>query len=156
MKKLLIGVIGLAVIVAATLLVGPGLIDWNRYKSEITEIAKAKTGRDLQILGDIKITLLPSPSLSGRDVRLANIEGAAAADMVRLKSLEIKIALMPLLGGTVRIETVRLVEPVIELEVLGDGRKNWVFAPDEGQKDDGAQAAPDTPAAPQAAGGQPE
>ncbi|MCH6590510.1 MAG: AsmA family protein [Proteobacteria bacterium] len=128
MKKVLFGVVGLVLVLAAVVLVGPGLIDWNDYREQIAARAEALTGRTLVIAGDIRITLLPAPALVVNDVTLANMEGATAAEMVRLKSLEIRIALGPLLGGEFQVETIKLVEPVIELEILGDGRRNWDFA----------------------------
>ena len=128
MKKVLFGVVGLVLVLVAAVLIGPGLIDWNDYKEQIAARAEALTGRTLVIAGDIRVTLLPAPALVVNDVALANMEGAAAAEMVRLKSLEIRIALGPLLAGEFQVETVKLVEPVIELEILGDGRRNWDFA----------------------------
>ncbi len=128
MKKVLFGIVGLVLVLAAAVLIGPGLIDWNDYKEQIAARAEALTGRTLVIAGDIRITLLPAPALVVNDVTLANMEGATAAEMVRLKSLEIRIALGPLLAGEFQVETVKLVEPVIELEILGDGRRNWDFA----------------------------
>ncbi|NQV48440.1 MAG: AsmA family protein [Rhodospirillaceae bacterium] len=137
MKKLLIGLGGLVAVLVVGVLVVPGLIDWNNYKTEITEQAKAFTGRDLVINGDIKLTILPAPALIVGDVHLANMEGASATDMVSLKSLEVRIAFGPLLTGQVQVKTVRLVEPVIELERMADGRANWQF---EAEQPDAAAA----------------
>ncbi len=131
MKKILFGVVGLIVVLAAAVLIVPGLVDWNDYKEQIAARAEALTGRTLTIGGDIRITLLPAPALVVNDVALANLEGATAAEMVWLKSLEIRVALGPLLTGEVQVETVKLVEPVIELEVLSDGRRNWDFGATE-------------------------
>lgn len=129
MKKILFGILGLVVVLVAVALVAPSFIDWNRYKAEISERAKAATGRDLVIGGDIRVTLLPAPALIANDVRLANLQGATAPEMARLKSLEVRIAPGPLLTGDIQVTTVLLVDPVIELEALADGRKNWVLAP---------------------------
>jgi len=126
-KKVLWGGVALIVLLVAAVLIGPGLINWNDYKSEITKQVKNFTGRDLEIKGDIRITVLPSPAVVVHDVSISNMEGASAARMVSLKSAEVRIALAPLLGGQVKIQTVKLVEPVIALEVLPDGRQNWVF-----------------------------
>lgn len=128
MKKILFGAVGLVLVLVAAVLILPGLIDWNDYKEQIAARVEALTGRTLVIAGDIRITLLPALALVVNDVALANMEGATAAQMVRLKSLEVRIALGPLLGGKFQVETVKLVEPVIELEILGDGRRNWDFA----------------------------
>ena len=131
MKKILSGVIGLILVLAAVVLIGPGLVDWNDYKAEIAARAKAATGRDLTIGGDIQVSVLPAPALIAHDVTLANLKGATAPDMVRLRSLEVRVALGPLLGGNIQVETVKLVDPVIELEALADGRKNWEFSATE-------------------------
>ncbi len=128
MKKVFIGVVGVVLILLATALIVPSFIDWNDYKDEIAAQAGAFTGRELVIGGDIGLTLLPAPALVATDVRLANVDGAADADMIRLKSLEIRVALGPLLSGEIQVGKVKLVEPVVNLEILADGRKNWEFA----------------------------
>ncbi len=143
MKKVLFGILGLVVALVAAVLVVPSFIDWNDYKAEIASQAKAATGRALVIDGDIKLALLPAPTLVAHDVRLANIEGASAPEMVQLRSLRVRLALGPLLGGNVQVETLELIEPVIELETLADGRQNWVLttAPDDDPASGGAPAA---------------
>ena len=127
MKKLLIGIIGLVVVLVAAVLIGPSFVDWNAYKAEVATQAKAATGRTLTIDGDISLQILPSPALVVNDVSLANIDGASTPQMVRLKSLQVRVALGPLLSGNFQVETLRLIDPVIELEVLADGRANWAF-----------------------------
>ena len=129
MNKFLIGIVGFFVLALAALVVVPGFINWNEYKTEIADQAKAFTGRDLVIGGDIRIAILPSPRLVVSDVALANLPGAAAPKMVKLTSLEVAIAFGPLLGGDIQIDSIKLVRPVIELEQLADGRQNWIVAP---------------------------
>jgi hypothetical protein len=41
--------------------------------------------------------------------------------MARLKSLDISVALMPLISGNVQVTKVTLVDPEVELERLADG-----------------------------------
>ena len=129
MKKVLIGVVGLLAVAVVVLLVGPGFFDWNRYKPWIAEMAEAATGRRLSIDGDISLAILPKPTLSVHALRLANLPGAAAPDMLRLETLDVQIALLPLLFGNIQVQGVTLIEPEVELEVLADGRRNWDFAP---------------------------
>lgn len=138
MRKFLGSVAALIVLLVAAVLIGPGLIDWNSYKGDILRQVKAATGRDLAIGGDIRITVLPAPAFVASDVALANPEGATSPHMARLKSIEVRVALAPLLSGQIKVQTVRLIEPVIELEVLSDGRGNWEFP---ALSDDGGQAA---------------
>jgi uncharacterized protein involved in outer membrane biogenesis len=127
LRKIIVGVLVLLVLLVGVLLIGPSFLDWNQYKSEITAQVKKATGRDLVIAGDIDLTLLPAPAFSVEGLRLANVAGAGAADMVTLKALDVRVALMPLLEGSVKVESVELVDPVVELEVLADGRANWTF-----------------------------
>lgn len=127
MKKILWAIGGLLVIAAAAVLIGPGLVDWNQYKTDIQAQARNATGRDLAINGDISIAVLPKPALIAQNVLLANVKGASSKNMVRLKTLEVHVALAPLLGGQVKVEQVKLVNPEIELEILADGRRNWEF-----------------------------
>lgn len=128
MKKIFIGLGGLVAALLAAVLIVPGLIDWNEaFKAEITSFVKDATGRDVFIDGNIELTVLPAPALNIANVRLANIDGAQAPDMVRLKSLQVRVALGPLLGGRIQVQNIRLLEPVIELERLADGRFNGIF-----------------------------
>ena len=129
MRKLLFLVIGLAVLAVAAALVVPGWIDWNSYKGEIAAQVKAATGRDLIIDGELSFTVLPAPRLAVGGVRLANMKGAVAPDMARLESLEVRVRFIPLLQGRIEVASISLIRPVIELEVLDDGRANWVIAP---------------------------
>lgn len=152
MGKVLAAIASILVLLIAAVLVGPSFIDWNDYKADIAGQVKTLTGRDLVINGDIRIAVLPAPAVSATDVSLSNLPGAGSPQMVRLKSVEVRIALAPLLGGQVKVETVKLVEPVINLEVLPDGRKNWVLGPaaDGNGEDKGQSNGGGGPAAPTA------
>lgn len=141
MKKFLGIVLGLVAVLAIAVVVLPGVIDWNDYKGIIQARLKGLTGRDVVIGGDIHIAILPAPAVIAQNVRMANANGGSAAEMVRLKSVEVQVALGPLLGGNVQVETVKLVDPIIELERLSDGRVNWEFAPIR-TENDGSTSAP--------------
>lgn len=117
----------LIVVAVAAALILPGFIDWNQYKGDITDQAKKATGRRLTIIGDISLTLLPSPALKVADVHLANTPGGEAQNLVSLKALEVEVALWPLLSGELQVQSVRLIEPVIALEVDKKGVANWTF-----------------------------
>lgn len=127
MRKVLIGVGALVVVLVGVLLIAPAFIDPNDYKPEIQAGVKEATGRDLTIGGDISLSLLPAPSLSVAQVSLSNMAGGAPEPMVTLDSLEIDLALMPLLSGSVKVTSVTLDSPTIVLETTADGTANWVF-----------------------------
>ena len=133
MKKLLVGFVVLIVVLVAIVLIGPSFVNWNDHKAEIITAVRDATGRELTIDGDIGLKILPAPALSVRDVRLAGLPNApdasdkSAADMLTLKALDVRVALAPLISGEIQVTSVRLIEPLLILEVLPDGRANWQF-----------------------------
>jgi len=127
MKWLLAGVLTFLTLAAGALFAVPRMVDWNAYRPDIALLVSGMTGRQLSIDGDVRLVLLPTPTLSASGVRLRNIEGASAPDMIKLKSLDVRVALAPLLKGRVVVESMVLVEPDILLERLPDGRPNWQF-----------------------------
>lgn len=140
-KKILIAALAGLAVSAGLLLVAPSLIDWNAYKGAIAERVSQATGRQVELRGDVGFTLLPSPALTVRDARLANAAGAAEPDMVRLRKLDARVALGPLLGGRVQVESIALVEPTFVVEVLKDGRINWDLSTAGTRTGDGLGAA---------------
>jgi uncharacterized protein involved in outer membrane biogenesis len=127
-KKLLIGLVVLIAGILAAALIAPSFVDWNQYKGEIASRIEAATGCKLRIDGDISLSIVPGPYLSVGGVKFANIDGAAEPDMLRLKALALNIGFTPLLEGRVQVESLDLVEPVLTLERLADGRDNWHFS----------------------------
>ncbi|MGJ3258440.1 MAG: AsmA family protein [Rhodospirillales bacterium] len=147
MKKILWVIGGLFGLLAAAVLIVPNVIDWNAYKPEIANQVRNLTGRELVIAGDIDLKVLPAPRLVAEKVSLGSIEGAQSPDLASLRSVEVRIALAPLIGGNISIETVRLVEPQIFLEVLADGRATWRITPPKASPEDTAPvASADAPA----------
>jgi uncharacterized protein involved in outer membrane biogenesis len=128
-KKILIAVGALLVLAVAAILIVPSFIDWNGYKAQIESEARKQTGRNLSIDGDISLALLPAPKLSVKGVRFANAEGGSAPDMATLESLDVRVALLPLLSGKIQVTSLTLVKPTILLEKLPDGHGNWEIAP---------------------------
>ncbi|SOD91167.1 AsmA family protein [Caenispirillum bisanense] len=127
MKKVLIGVAALLVVILAVVLIAPSFIDWNRYRGDLAEWVRTQTGRQLDIAGGLSLSILPAPTLVASDVTFANDPAGSAEHMVRMQELAVRVAFGPLLGGRIQVESVRLVEPRLVLEMLPDGRGNWTF-----------------------------
>ena len=127
-KKLLIGLaafFGLIVLLLAGAISVPFFISGDVYRAQVTSLIENATGREFRIDGPIKFDLLPDLALSAADVSFANATGGVATQMARLKSLEIKIRLRPLLSGRIEITGFVLDQPEIALEVDKKGRPNW-------------------------------
>ena len=128
MKKIAIGLSVFFVLAIGVLLIGPSLVDWNSYTDDIADQVEKVTGRKVVIGGPVSVQVLPSPRLHVADVHLANIVGSEDARMASFEFLEVRIAAMALLGGKVRVETIKLMRPTVLLERLADGRVNWDFS----------------------------
>ncbi|PKR54898.1 AsmA family protein [Thalassospira marina] len=131
MKKILAVIGALVVVIIAALLVIPSLIDWNSYKSDVTTAVSEATGRNLELRGDLSLSLLPFPALSVEDAVLGNVEGATDENMVTVKEVQVSVALMPLLTGKIQVTQVRLIDPVVSIESFEDGTNNLVFDPND-------------------------
>jgi len=143
-KKILWSLGTVIVLLVVAVLVGPGLINWNDYKDDISSQVRSLTGRELVIAGEIRVAVLPSPALVANEVSFANAKGASAPVMAHFKTVEIKVALAPLFRGQVQVETIKLIEPLIVLEILDDGKGNWEIEMPAPRRDKAASAAPIT------------
>src|SRR5690606_6011010 len=119
-RTLFIALGAVVALLIVAVLVAPLLIDWNAFKPRLAAAVEEATGRQLEIDGDLRLSLLPSPTLSAEGARLANIEGGSQQPMISLEALEVHVALAPLVGGDLRVKSIALVEPAILLERLAD------------------------------------
>lgn len=126
------GVIGVVGLITTGLLVLPIFVNFNQYKTEISDAAKSAIGRDVSILGDIKLSLLPFPTIQIMNVRVANIKGASHPDMMLVDRLEVSLSVLPLLKRHLEFKKIAFVRPRVFLEELPSGEKNWTF---KGEKD---------------------
>ncbi len=142
MKKIAFGLIAVIVIVSATALLAPVFVDLNDFKPDIAREVEAATGRKVTITGDIDARILPSPGATVRGIRLANIAAGASKDMATLDSIEVDVALAPLLRGDIQIRSVTLVKPVIAIEAFANGRTNLEFSKPGSRSLDSQAAGP--------------
>ncbi len=115
----------LIVVAVGAVVVAPSFIDWNQYKGMAQDKVRELTGRELNIAGKVHITIWPAPALVAEDITFSSLPGSQSPNIVSLKAVEVRIAFAPLLSGKFQIQTVKLIEPIIELERLADGRANW-------------------------------
>lgn len=106
------------------ILVTPGLVNWNPHKQRLATQVGALVGRAVEIEGDVDFALLPTPTLSAGQVRMAG-GGDGTGPLLEIGSLDARVAFLPLLVGTVQVEQVALVDPVMILETRADGSLAW-------------------------------
>jgi AsmA family protein len=114
-------------------------IDVNTLKPFLTQAIKQETGRDLEIRGAIDLRLGFRPSLVVDDILFQNAPWASRSEMAKIKRLEAKIMVLPLLNGDIRVTRLVLLEPDLLLETDTAGKWNFEFdKPEASFKGDGS------------------
>ncbi len=125
--KLLIGGLVLVLVLVAGSALFISQVDPNDYRGAIADIVADATGRELRVGGDLRITLLPLPSMEANDVTFANASWASQPYMVQAKRVRASVALLPLLKGRIVVHRFVAIEPKVFLETDADGKGNWQF-----------------------------
>ncbi|MDZ7734812.1 MAG: AsmA family protein [Gammaproteobacteria bacterium] len=124
--KILLGIVGLLVVLIVTAaIVIPIYVDPNDYKDEITTLAKKQTGRDLQMPGDLGITVFPWLGVQTGRLVLSNAEGFGEEPMVRAEGVEVRVKLLPLLRREIQMGTVVIDQMQANLARNENGVTNW-------------------------------
>lgn len=124
--------VGLVIIAAGAGVVISGAIDQAKYKSIIVEKVQSQTGYKVDWSGDIGVALLPMPH--------ATIQGLTVTandqTLLKVKSADVSVELLPLLSKKVVIDAVTVDNPEITLVTTKAGEKLW-----EPKASDKAEAA---------------
>lgn len=125
MKKVLIGIGAVIVILVAAAFIVPAAIPTDVYKNQLISQIEQATGRKAAIAGAFKLSILPNLGFTAEQFSLSNVSGATPSNMVTLEKMSVRVALFPLLTGTVVIDSFVLGKPVIALTVDRAGQPNW-------------------------------
>ena len=107
-------------------------VDFNTLKPLVAQVVKQETGRDLEIRGAIDFKLGFRPSLIINDLLFQNAPWASRPEMVKIRRVEAKILVLPLLKREIHIARLVLLEPDILLEREKSGKWNFEFERSEG------------------------
>jgi|GEM_PF-4186525 len=124
LKKLSISLALLLLLILATPFVLPWVLDLNRFKDEIAQVAGDFSGYDISIEESLEVTsLLPTTIVS-----VAGLKVSAPGSLEPLASVE-KLAVIArpfgLLTGEVIVETLSLDRPIVNAEIDERGLANW-------------------------------
>jgi len=109
-------------VTALVMLVSPSKL----VRDELVRQIKAETGRDLTIAGRASFLFYPNIAVSLGKVALSG--GETGSSMLTAESVDVSVALLPLLNKRVLIERVVLNRPIFDLHVDAAGRPNWEFS----------------------------
>lgn len=126
LKVILLSVVCLVLIVGIGGYIALTQVDFNNYKALITKVVKNSTGRDLTI-GDIKVGVSVVPVIEVRDVTFSNAKWAKNPYMLKAESIDISVAVLPLLHKNFVINNFKVSGAEINLEESADKGANWEF-----------------------------
>ncbi len=111
-------------IIAAVILV-PRFVDPNDFKPQIVNLVKDKTGRDIKIEGDIKLSVFPWIGISLGKVELNDLPAFGNQQLLAVDGADVKVKLLPLLSKEVELDRVSLDGLKLNLVKLPNGSANW-------------------------------
>ena len=131
--KWVLGIAVMVILLVAGAAIYVSRLDPTAHDAMIRNAVRDATGRELETDGEVRLRLLPAPSMEAAGVRFSNAPWASQPDMARVKLARIQIAWLPLLKGRIVMKKVVIIEPEIFLETDAKGRTNWEFKPADEQ-----------------------
>lgn len=116
---------GLVALVVIALLLVLLLVDPNDYRDDIERVVESKTGRQLTLSGDLRLTVFPWLALKAGPASLGDAPGFGDEPFVSIQEARVGVRLLPLIRGKVEIGDVRLAGARIRLITDENGRNNW-------------------------------
>ena len=104
-------------------LIVPWFVNWNDYRASFEAEASRILGHRVHVEGDAHATILPSPSLTFTKVEVDDQDGRRIMDVARF---DVVIELMPLLQGEIRVVSMTLEKPVVNVSVDATGKAAWL------------------------------
>lgn len=120
---IVLGILVLLVIMLAVAL--PFIINPNSFKDEIAKLVKERTGRDLVIQGDIKLSIFPWLGMQIGPAELSNAKGFTGTPFASINETDVHVRFWPLLHREVDVGEVKLDGLNLDLEKDADGHDNW-------------------------------
>jgi AsmA protein len=125
------GLIGLIVIGLVLVVV---FVDPNDYRDDIEKLVEEKTGRELTLSGDLKLSVFPWIALESGPASLGDAQGFGPEPFVSIRDARVGVRLLPLLSGKVEVGNVRLDGARIRLITDENGRNNWADLGERGEE----------------------
>lgn len=120
---ILFGALLLLIVVVALAL--PFIVDPNDFKPRIEAAVEEASGRELEIAGDIDLSVFPWLGVQLGAVRLGNADGFGEAPFATVEGVQVRVKLLPLLTGNIEVGRIVVQQPYVRLERRADGTTNW-------------------------------
>jgi AsmA protein len=125
----------LTVVILLAVIIIPKIVDPNDFRDELSALVKNKTGRDLSVSGDLKISVFPWLGVKIQGLSLSQPKGIEG-NMLSVDDAQLRVKLMPLLSKKIEVDTVLLERPIIKLVTLKNGLDSFSGLTDEAANDE--------------------
>jgi AsmA protein len=116
-----------ALLIAVAVFVNP-----NDYKGRIIKAVRDSTGRQLELPGDIKLSVFPWIALELGPASLGNAPGFGAEPFAQVQHAALRVRLLPLLRRQLRIGRIEIDGLDLRLRKNAAGQGNWQMTADSG------------------------
>jgi hypothetical protein len=123
-KKILVGVAAFLAVLLVFAAVAPFLIDLNKYKGPILSRVRPALHRDVDFTG-IRLTVLTGLGAELTGLRIPENPAFAQGDFVTVDSAQVRIKVLPLLTGKLRIARLIFKSPVVHVRRNAQGVFNY-------------------------------
>jgi AsmA protein len=124
-RRLLLTILVLVAALGATLAVLPRFVDSDTLRSMLVVAARAHTGRELTVDGDIRVSVLPRPAVVLPRLALADAEGFGSEPFASIDAARANLRLWPLLRGRLQVASLEIDRPQLRLAMDAAGGSNW-------------------------------
>jgi AsmA protein len=125
MRRLLtwasVGVGGVTVLVTLAILLIPSLVNLERYRTLLAQRAGRALGRDVS-MGALRVSFWGGIGAEAQGVRVGQAAGHGAEPFLAAEALRVRVQLLPLLRGQIKVTSADLERPRIRLVRGADGR----------------------------------
>ena len=137
MRRILLVV--LAATVALPVLAAVGLASWllavggdlSPHRDLIAAQLGRVLGRPVKLEGELRLVLATQPTLTATDLFVGNPAWAEAPQLLRVKRLELRGELLPLLRGRLALTRLLVQGAELALEIDAHGHRSWVFGEED-------------------------
>ncbi len=116
-----VGIGGIFVLAVLTTLVLPSIVNLERYRSSLANRAGKTLGREVT-LGALRISLWRGIGAEAKGIQVAQAPGFGEEPFLAADALRVRVQLLPLFRGQVKVSSVILERPRIRLIHTRDGR----------------------------------
>ena len=138
--------LGIVLGVLVLLIVGAfAMLETSWARDFVAKRASAALGREVRIDENFDIDWSLTPKIRAGGIHLANTDWAGGGDMADIGAVEVTLDLRRLIGGTIAIPQLTVIDPKLNLARDAQGAANWDFPSLQGDPPQEGDGSPNLP-----------